>query len=274
MVRGLRPGEKALLNPVFRGSLPAESTIAVTDGLGFGDDPWTDWNHDPQYPSFYYKMHVGDYADRTLSNTDYTPYGRLCDLFIHELAHVWQYHHGRQVKLSSLYAHTIGSYKFKAGDPWIDYNVEQQASIVEGWHKADMKKDHELFPYICGVIWTGGNDRVINLSYAELKSEFADFHNPPPHVNPGQIPMGSIDAVLIPILATRFHKDDVAGYTARVKQLETLFRGLDQLRAAALLLRLSVRRNGDQASMYFHDILSPATREKLLKILRGFQILT
>ena len=41
--RGLRPREIALCNKVYNGSLPPWDTIGIGDGLGFGDDPWTDW---------------------------------------------------------------------------------------------------------------------------------------------------------------------------------------------------------------------------------------
>src|SRR5207244_3800535 len=91
MYRGLRPKERALLYPVFRAALPPVSTIAIGDGLGFGDAPWTDWGTDSNYPAFYYKMNVGDYAFKDLSATTWTPYGSLCDILIHEMTHVWQY---------------------------------------------------------------------------------------------------------------------------------------------------------------------------------------
>src|SRR5207249_2083126 len=147
----------------------------------------------------------------------------------------------------------------------------------EKWHSRGMRKDDELFPYIYGVIWTGGDSKVIRMTLAELKAsrpdapdvpEVLDPTPPPPHVNPKAIPMGSIDAVLVPILAKRYSTTDVAGFGTRVKQLEALFRGLDQLQAFQLLNRLSTRRNDDQVSTYFYDHLSPPTRMNLLKILR------
>jgi hypothetical protein len=283
MYRELKPAERAVLYPVFRASLPSLSLIAIGDGLGIGDDPWTDWGPDPNYPDFYYMVNVGDYATQDLSSSDvWTPYGTLRDILVHEVTHVWQYAHGRQVKASSLWAHTpFSDYDFKPGDAWIDYNVEQQASIVEKWEHRGMKKDDELFPYIYGVIWTGGDSDVIRLTLAELKASRSDVPDvpaildptPPPRTN--VIPASaSIDGRLIPILSKRYAANDVAGFGARVKQLEGLFRGLDQLQAIQLLNRLSVRRNGDQASMYFYDNLSTATRVSLLKILRDVGVIT
>lgn len=264
--------------PVFRASLPSLYDIGIGDGLGFGDRPWTDWGYDPNWPDFDYQINVGDYANVDLSKMTWTPFGTLCDLLVHEMTHVWQYAHGRQVKGSSVWASTISSYDFTAGDAWIDYNVEQQASIVEKWHHRGRRKDDELFPYIYGVIWAGGDSDVIRKTLAELKVSgpnepdvpTVDDPTPPPPPPPGPrvISVDSIDATLVPLLAKRYAANDVAGFGGRVKQLETLFRGLNNLQAYQLLPRLSVRRNGDQASMYFYDHLSTATRENLLKILR------
>jgi hypothetical protein len=269
--------------PAFRASLPSLYYIGIGNGLGVGDRPWTDWGYDPTWPDFDYQINVGDYANIDLSKTTWTPFGTLCDLLVHEMTHVWQYAHGRQVKGSSVWASTFGSYDFTPGDAWIDYNVEQQASIVEKWHHRGMHKDDELFPYIYGVIWVGGDDASIRKTLAELKARDADVPDvptvddptpPPKPPMPTRITVESIDSVLVPLLAKRYAANDVAGFSGRVKQLETLFRGLDQLQAFQLLPRLSVRRNGDQASMYFYDNLSPSTRENLLKILRGIALIT
>jgi hypothetical protein len=274
--RGLRPKERAVLYPVFRASLPSLSLVAIGDGLGVGDDPWTDWGRDPNYPNFYYQINVGDMAGKDMSDDgSWTPYGTLRDVLVHEMTHVWQYAHGRQVKFSSLWAHTpFSDYDFKPGDAWTDYNVEQQASIVEKWVHDGMKKDDELYPYIYGVIWTGGDDDVIRKTPAELKANRGDVPDVPPILDTTPmkpsyfIHLDSIDAVLIPILAKRYAANDVTGFGGRVKKLESIFRGLDQLHAVDLLNRLSSRRVGDPVSMYFYDNLSPPTRANLLKILR------
>jgi hypothetical protein len=275
MYRGLNPKERALMYPVFRATLPSLYSIGIGDGLGFGDDPWTDWGNDPAYPQFQYQVNVGDYAFKDLSTNDWTPYGTLSDLLVHEVTHVWQYAHGRQVKASSLWAHTpFSDYDFTAGDAWIDYNVEQQASIVEKWYHRGMRQDDELFPYIYGVIWMNGDDKSIRLTLDELKASRSDTPDVPPVLDPtpprpnNVIKVESVDGVLVPLLAKRFAANDVTGYGGRVKQLEAIFRGLDQLQAYQLTNRLSARKNGDQVSMYFYDHLSTPTRASLLKILR------
>jgi len=71
------------------------------------------------------------------------------------MTHVWQFHHGIGVKSGSIIARLGAGYNYTRGEPWINYNVEQQASIVEDWNK-DRKggggEDQELFPYIHYVI--------------------------------------------------------------------------------------------------------------------------
>ena len=55
---------------------------------------------------------------------------------MHELTHVWQFHRGDSVKPRSIYAQQVGAgYKFTRGQPWEEYNVEQQAHIVETWNE-------------------------------------------------------------------------------------------------------------------------------------------
>lgn len=268
--RELRSQEKAMCDRVFKGSLPPYKFIGIGDGLGAFDRPWTDWGSgmSDDLPDMQYELNLGDYASVDLTTTQWTPYdGNVSDLLIHEMTHVWQYYYGYTVKASSLWASTFGSYDFKAGAAWDDYNSEQQASIVETWHKRGEKKTDDLYPYIARIIHGGANPRLTKLTLDELKVGFFYLPDPPP--NPTFIPIGSIDAVLLPLLQKRFAADDVAGFGGRVRQLEEIFRRLDQLQTGALLDRLSFRRNGDQISIYFHDHLSTPTRNNLLNILRA-----
>jgi hypothetical protein len=88
---------------------------------------------------------------------------------IHELTHVWQGHHSQfawEYMINSLVAqgHAIltegnrnRAYDYKPGEPWDDYNVEQQASIVEDWFRNGMRQDDELFAYITNHIRAGRN---------------------------------------------------------------------------------------------------------------------
>ena len=89
------------------------------------------------------------------------------DTFIHELTHVWQGYHGllgwaymAQSLLSQGRAIlTQGdrnkAYDYKPGRAWDDYNVEQQALIVQDWFLNGMREDDERFAYIAGHIRAG-----------------------------------------------------------------------------------------------------------------------
>src|SRR5689334_21064775 len=91
--------EWALARQVFTvDTLPPWSQILVRNGLGLQDRPWT--NHE----SYAYEMMLGDVFGQDLTKRDWTSrwlngdYGRLCELFIHEMVHVWQYFRGYRVK--------------------------------------------------------------------------------------------------------------------------------------------------------------------------------
>lgn len=271
--RTLRKNEQNLCNEVYNGSLPPWDMIGIGDGLGLGDRPWTDWGHDfnwPLLPNMRYVMNIGDYATNDLTLKTWTPYdGNTSDLLIHEIAHVWQYYYGYTVKASSVWASTLGSYEYEPGEAWDDYNAEQQASIVEDWHKRGRKPTDLLYPYIVKIIWSGAKPELTKLTLDELKADvYIPPPPPPPTPNPTTITVGNIDSVLVPLLKKRYAANDVAGYGGRARQLEAMFARLDELEADAYLRRLSVRKAGDAASMYFYDHLSRHERAKLLNILR------
>lgn len=89
--------------------------------------------------------------------------------FIHELTHVWQGHHRRvawEYMVESMIAqgHAIikegdrnKAYEYKPGEPWDDYNVEQQALLVQDWYRNGMRTDDERFTYIVNHIRAGRN---------------------------------------------------------------------------------------------------------------------
>ena len=129
-------------------------------------------------------MNIGDFASSDLSSTSnwYDFESTLADLLIHELTHVWQYHHGFGVWVSSFMASAKEKikdgwgYGFEAGDSWDSYGVEQQASIVEKWHHGGMKKDDELYPYIRLVVRTRGQSYARSLTLEELANDVQDLH--------------------------------------------------------------------------------------------------
>ena len=115
------------------------------------------------------------------SLTDYTIYfgpevyrdGALTpetrNTFIHELTHVWQGYHSTfswQYMVNSMVSQGRAlifhgdrnkAYDFEAGAQWRDYNVEQQANIVETWFAKGMSTEDPLYVYIAEHIRTGSS---------------------------------------------------------------------------------------------------------------------
>ena len=89
--------------------------------------------------------------------------------FIHELTHVWQGFHsglGWEYMVESMIAqgHAIltqgdrnRAYDYKPGKPWEEYNVEQQALLVQDWFRNGMSEEDERYPYIADHIRAGQN---------------------------------------------------------------------------------------------------------------------
>lgn len=77
------------------------------------------------------------------------------------------------------------------------------------------------------------------------------------------------DDYLVDLLGRRYAKNDVAGFGGSVRELETVFRHLSKGKAIGLYPRLVGRIFGDKISVSFHDILSTATRMKMLEIVRS-----
>ena len=94
---------------------------------------------------------------------------RFRDTFIHELTHVWQGFHsnlGWEYMVNSMISqgHAIltkgnrnRAYDYKPGKPWDDYNVEQQALLVQDWFRNGMREDDERYRYIVNHIRAGKN---------------------------------------------------------------------------------------------------------------------
>jgi hypothetical protein len=65
--------------------------------------------------------------------------------FIHEMTHVWQGQNhfiSSGYMLNSVISQAIegnSAYDYKPGDMWGEYNVEQQANLVEDWYSMDNK---------------------------------------------------------------------------------------------------------------------------------------
>jgi outer membrane protein OmpA-like peptidoglycan-associated protein len=170
LFRALRPNERALAWEVFRDTLPSLDEVGVTDGLGDDGTIWTldrsaltflqsgppaSLNRLKYFLNFGEAVHWDLSGEKALQPAVPGYYDRARDVFVHEMTHVWQFHRGDSVKLRSIIAQKLGAgYEFTAGRPWEDYNVEQQAHIVETWNKERKGggQQHQLFPYIHYII--------------------------------------------------------------------------------------------------------------------------
>src|SRR5215470_17914601 len=150
-VRPLTEPETALARSVFLDTLPYRIVFIAND-LGIGGRPWTESTLGG------YQIHFGNlgYRDATASIV-WPGFGPINAVFIHELTHVWQgshssFHEGYMIRsgLSQAWAWLTNSdaYNYTAGSNWSDYNVEQQAHIVEDWFKNGKKETDPLFRYI------------------------------------------------------------------------------------------------------------------------------
>jgi outer membrane protein OmpA-like peptidoglycan-associated protein len=187
--RLLNPKERLLVTSVFGNTLPPWNQIGIGNGLGLDGAPWTGPG-DADFsltPDVRYLINLGDVATRDLTSRDETApilgadYDPICELFVHEMTHVWQYFHGFSVAWSSAWAHTGGSYDFTAGDSWDSYNKEQQSEIVRVWHSRNNDPDDVLYPYIYQVVQSGGVKQYRDMNLAELRlsmMKITDVHGP------------------------------------------------------------------------------------------------
>jgi len=267
-----------MLNRVFGNTLPPWREIGIGNGLGWGGAPWASTTNNAGYaqtPNVRYVINVGDLASYDLTSPSGTSsvlgssYGTIRGLLVHEMTHIWQYYRGENVVIGKIHAETIGSYDFEPGEPWNDYNTEQQATVVENWVDNGMKETDELFPYIQEILRKGLN-------------KDARFRNVPPgdfelYKNGVQpLPASTLKVVVYypekPIedeLAKRFHANDVKGFIARMERLKELFGRVPPKQAKDLLERLKVYNVRDKLAKYFGEHLSAFERETLLKLLRA-----
>lgn len=151
-MREMTTGEKDTAKEVFESTI-IYSSVRIADDAGLGGKPWCSppgWGWLP-----YFILHVG-------SDYDEIPKG----LLIHELAHVWQGQHGIPFDYvinsgcSQAYSwvttgNTGGAYEYSDNLQWFEYNVEQQAAIVQHWYRAGMSRWDWRYRYICSNILAG-----------------------------------------------------------------------------------------------------------------------
>jgi hypothetical protein len=138
---------------VFRGTLPARDHLVLTDTLGPGDRPFTIPRFDGAITP-----NMGPTAfDNPLQQ------GRT---FIHELVHAWQIQH-TPMELSLLAEALVNRVcevtegidavytPGEAGPPFSNFNLEQQAKIVDNWFANGRLATDPYYRYILENIQTG-----------------------------------------------------------------------------------------------------------------------
>ena len=156
--RNLTTSEEDLARKVFDTQLPYKR-IYISDGLGAGGAPWTSRN------LWDYVIHMGGAYTAGADAAIYQ------NTFIHELTHVWQGHHSLipwSFMANSVWHQGValvrtkgksrsGAYAYSKPptDTWDNYNVEQQANIIEDWFDAGMATSGDWFKYVRDNIRTG-----------------------------------------------------------------------------------------------------------------------
>jgi hypothetical protein len=135
MQHKLNVNERQLLSTVFKQTLPYDSIVCKVNTLKTG--PKGNSITIAGTPHFDAEIYCGDFSEPSvLKNENYK-----VSIFFHEMTHVWQYFHGISVWRSA--AQVLFDYHFKYGEGYpyslrsgrkfLQFNIEQQASIVEDY---------------------------------------------------------------------------------------------------------------------------------------------
>ena len=129
--RSITGGEEKFLRAVFVDTLPysRQQVAPNTDNLGGKNNSITPGST----PFMSTNIWCADFSDPSVSKLPKSS-------FVHEFVHVWQFYHGI-TKLSAmwLYVRNLGDYAqaypydLSDSDDLTDYNIEQQASIIQDW---------------------------------------------------------------------------------------------------------------------------------------------
>jgi hypothetical protein len=251
--------------------------VLVSDGLGLGDRPFTMLTY-VKIPGFSmpigkgdYVMHVGPDAFEGLTTIE--EHRRT---LIHELKHVWSGERGDAAFLAAGLNQIAGASAYEYDHDHLEpslelYGEEQQAQIVEDWFGDGMKTYDPA---------TGKGDLRFYYIKTEIRGQEVDFNWIRPPIKPleaGVIPSEVLaesrkrvmDSQLLPLLSVRYAANDVAGYGARARKVEAIFKKFDSFEANDMLRRLEARRPDDQVVRYFYEHLSSAERNNLVGILKG-----
>ena len=165
----MTPDEQRFVDTVFHGTLPPFEDIILTNLTGIGGTAFVCPNGRGQILVNIGRVNnQGDSAyddPRSFADEEGGPYPSAGKLLIHELVHAWQIEHTNFVP--GLVCEGIGNQLTgqpyepgAAARPWGDYNLEQQATIVDEWYAptsrggaysrfASMHRLHPFYRYVC-----------------------------------------------------------------------------------------------------------------------------
>ena len=153
--RPLSKRERLEATKVFQNTIPHDK-VALTGSLGIGDRPFTSPNPWPwDWEAWDINFGTDQYWQRKMAKYGVIYYWQT---LIHELTHVWQGHNSIfpiGYVFNSIWHQIVDSdaYKYSPGQAWGDYNVEQQAHLVEDWYANGCRRDDPRFPYIRDYVW-------------------------------------------------------------------------------------------------------------------------
>lgn len=148
--RKLSPEERRQAIRVFENTIPYDK-VALTGTSGVADRPFTTPNPWPwDWEAWDINFGTKEIWDKKIAKFGVKYYW---ETLIHELAHVWQGHNSAFAAgyiFNSLWHQAVDkdAYAYTPGKPWGDYNVEQQAHLVEDWYSRGCLQTDVLFPYI------------------------------------------------------------------------------------------------------------------------------
>lgn len=125
--------ERAFAESVFGSSLPPNDRIVLTNLEGLEGRKFVCPNINGEI-----LVNLGNAYDNPVSYSD-SSYPALGKVFIHELTHVWQIYHTSFVPglvCNRIYDEISGGLQYEPGSggkDWSQYNLEQQATIVDEW---------------------------------------------------------------------------------------------------------------------------------------------
>ncbi len=121
MIRGLTPGETALVASVF-GSAVDPAGVTIRHQKFWALQPW--------WVTMAPDGHIWCHPNGDSWCTDYAAQGpAMREHFIHEMTHVWQVQHGRNL-IFARPPFARYTYELSAEKPFSRYGIEQQACIV------------------------------------------------------------------------------------------------------------------------------------------------